>query len=296
MPGMKKPKAKKATASPQVLPAQQQPPQHQQAQRIAQAVSLPTPSLPAGAMRDESKTLTAPQQDLAWQIAQHSMPGERATPPPVGKAPESSDILYDESEQQFQDVMKDWEASGENIESIAQAQESAAGRRAAEMNAALGRGMGGGFAGGMAQASLTGQRERLSLEQEHQTRGLELQMTHLQDLLKQAEAAKDRDLQLDLQDKISTLMMQLEAVRTGGDLPEWVDNLIGVEQPTTSTPVQGANQRPPEGWPGEATNPISGSPPEGGSWRKQADGSYLIYDSKTGRWYTGDPDSEYYSQ
>jgi hypothetical protein len=86
-------------------------------------------------------------------------------------------------------------------------------RRMAEMSE--GSALGGGFQSGMAQASLTGQELEWQARTEHAQRGIDLQMAQLENMYAKAEAAKDRQAQADIQEKINTLMMQQELLRQG---------------------------------------------------------------------------------
>lgn len=55
----------------------------------------------------------------------------------------------------------------------------------------------------------------LDAQSQERMQGLELQMTHLQDLMKQAEASKDRQAQKDIQDSINEVMYNMKLVEMG---------------------------------------------------------------------------------
>ncbi len=89
------------------------------------------------------------------------------------------------------------------------ADEANASRRANEMNALSGGGMGGAFAGGQAQVALGGMQQRQQARNEHLKQGLQMKMTVLQRYLDQAENEKDRDLQEWLQTEADKTAMEL---------------------------------------------------------------------------------------
>jgi hypothetical protein len=96
-----------------------------------------------------------------------------------------------QAQRMWADIMKGQQANLDQSLAGIGAQQSLYGRRAAEMNASLGRGVGGGFAAGQAQAQLGAQQLELDVRSEHAKRGLELQMTQLKEL--QERAREDRD-------------------------------------------------------------------------------------------------------
>lgn len=79
------------------------------------------------------------------------------------------------------------------------ADEAGAGRRMAEMNAGMGRGVSGGFAGGMGQVALGGMQQRQDVMSQHEQQGLTMKAAYLDKLIKQAEASNDRELQEQLE-------------------------------------------------------------------------------------------------
>ncbi len=88
----------------------------------------------------------------------------------------------------------------------ARAEEAENARRAAAINAQLGRGIGGGFAAGQAQAALEGQRQRGALEAEftalqdqQDLQRAELQLARVKQLEDIAMRAGDRDLEREVQ-------------------------------------------------------------------------------------------------
>lgn len=91
----------------------------------------------------------------------------------------------------WDDIMSQWEKSGDNIETLGRGMESDYARRASELS--QGSGMGGGWQSGMAQAQLSGARDRQALQMEHQNRGTEL-MTQRQK--QEFDAGQERQRQL----------------------------------------------------------------------------------------------------
>lgn len=94
------------------------------------------------------------------------------------------------------------------------ADEAAAGRRNAEMNALSGGGMGGAFAGGQAQTAIGGMQARLKARNDHMKQGLQMKMTYLQHMLQQAEREKDRDLQEWLQTEADKTLIEIQGMQS----------------------------------------------------------------------------------
>lgn len=92
-------------------------------------------------------------------------------------------------------------------------------RRMSEMNALEGGGVGGAFAGGTAQVALGGQQNRLKARNDHLKQGLEMKMARLQQLIKQAEANKDRNLMRELQAEADKTQMAIAGMHAGQNLP-----------------------------------------------------------------------------
>lgn len=116
------------------------------------------------------------------------------------------DDMWGETQAQYEGAL------GDMLEGT-YADEAAAGRRNAEMNALAGGGMGGAFAGGQAQVALGGMQQRLKARQDWAKRGLELKMTYLQHMLRQAEAEKDRDLQQWLQAEADKTALEIAGMQ-----------------------------------------------------------------------------------
>lgn len=96
------------------------------------------------------------------------------------------------------------------------ADEALSGRRMNEMNALGGGGMGGAFAGGLAQTAIGGEQARLKAKNDNLKQGLELKMARLQQLIRQAEAGKDRNLQRELQAEADKTQLAIAGMATGG--------------------------------------------------------------------------------
>lgn len=92
------------------------------------------------------------------------------------------------------------------------ADEANAGRRMNEMNALGGGGMGGAFAGGLGQVVLGGDQQRINVRNEHNKQGLEMKMARLEQLIKQAEAGKDRDLERELRAEADKTALEIAAM------------------------------------------------------------------------------------
>lgn len=130
-----------------------------------------------------------------------------------GAAPGAQPAGAGTPDQMWEDIMAQYDASGKRIDSVANAYESNASRRASEL--ARGSATGGGFAAGMAQASMSGLANRQKLGMEHDKRGLDLRMTQLNNMLKVAEAAKDRQQAKDIQNMIDKTQMDMTAIDNG---------------------------------------------------------------------------------
>jgi hypothetical protein len=116
-------------------------------------------------------------------------------------------------------MMADHEAGLQGQLQGTYADEANAGRRMAEMNAMGGGRMGGAFAGGMAQTAIGGEQARLKARNDHLKQGLEMKMARLQQLIKQAEANRDRNLQRELQAEADKTQMAIAGQYAGSDLP-----------------------------------------------------------------------------
>lgn len=116
-------------------------------------------------------------------------------------------------------MMADHEAGLEGKLQGTYADEALSGRRMAEMNALGGGGVGGAFAGGAGQVALGGMQQRLKTRNDHTKQGLEMKMARLTQLIKQAEAGKDRNLQRELQAEMDKTQMAIAGMHAGSDLP-----------------------------------------------------------------------------
>jgi hypothetical protein len=131
---------------------------------------------------------------------QEQVPGLEAGMPSPEEAGPNWDDIYGE-------MMSDHAGTLDELMQQTYADESRAGRRAAEMNAAMGRGVsGGGFASGQAQVAMGGMNARQQAKLQHAQKGIELKMAYLDRLYQQAEKDKDRALQRELQEKMDAAM------------------------------------------------------------------------------------------
>lgn len=149
---------------------------------------------------------------------------DEAPPPP----PPDRDTDW---EDQWGNVWDQHKESREGIMEQSYADQASAERRAANMNARMGAGMGGGFGAGMAQASLGGAQQRMQAQQEWSKRGVELRMAYLDRKLRAAEAAEDRELQREIQDKMNEANMQMTEIEARlGASPEALEAFDDREQ------------------------------------------------------------------
>jgi hypothetical protein len=111
--------------------------------------------------------------------------------------------------------------SGMDIEKMAGHREAAGARRTMGLTGAMagGVGLGGAAMGAQAQAQIEGAQATMKARQDHAIRGMELQMTQLQNLMRQAEQAGDRVQAQILQDKINSTMLLMERIRAGENVP-----------------------------------------------------------------------------
>jgi hypothetical protein len=91
---------------------------------------------------------------------------------------------------------------------------STAGRRASELGPA-----GGGQQAAQLQAGVMSGREIAEIQRQDSLRKAELGMTMLQQRLKQAEAAKDRSLQMAIQEMIQEMQLRIAEIQAGGEDP-----------------------------------------------------------------------------
>jgi hypothetical protein len=87
-------------------------------------------------------------------------------------------------------------------------------RRASELGQSMG-GIGGDWFAGQAQAGLAGQQMRIEATQQHQMRGLEMQMAWLNMMMQSEEAQKNRDLQRELENMRQELEMEMQRIGMG---------------------------------------------------------------------------------
>lgn len=117
--------------------------------------------------------------------------------------------------QMWDDIMAEHRGSlSDDLEAV---NRRAAGEqlRAAEMNASLGRGMGGGFNTAMAQAALSGRDMELQARTAHSKRGIELQMTRLQQEYERALNEDNQEHAKEVQSMINSLAIKLKEFDAG---------------------------------------------------------------------------------
>ena len=160
---------------------------------------------------------------------------EAAVGAPTDDAETTSPFDWSSYDENWKNLLAEHEKSGAGIEQMGNAADSKFARRAAESMGQSGRGMGGGYGGAMAQASLSGARERIGMQQEHDIRGQELKMTQLKDLFQRQTAAGEHERAMETQELINEGMLNLEYIRNGEVPP-------GMGDPSAEPPEPG----PPE--------------------------------------------------
>lgn len=141
---------------------------------ITQAPSTSLPTFPGGAQ-------TPPKNPLGGGAPPPAAPG---APPEQGG--------WNDLEKFYQDIMGQHQASWADTEKGIMANQAMNQRRAAEINASMGRSIGGGMAGLMAQAQLSGQQQLMQGRAQHQDRGRQLQLSWLDKLVRREERLEDQ--------------------------------------------------------------------------------------------------------
>ena len=234
-----------------IAPAPQQQPQPQQSPYANQTASSPALSPTAvqmlsnlGGGLNGASVEVAPMGGMPNEFEKKAgLTGNElyADPSDIPQIENDHDVRDYKNEQNWQRILRDHEASGKNIDAMGQASESRSMRRAVE-GFGGNRGMGGGFGGALAQGAIEGSQDRMKMQQEHDVRGLELKMTYLQNALREAEAAEDRDLQLELQNMIGEVMMNMKLIEQGAGPPGTGGGPLGASQQTSEQKQNAANR------------------------------------------------------
>src|SRR3990167_281785 len=129
------------------------------------------------------------------------------------------------------------------------ADQSLAGRRAAEMNAGRGNSVGGSFGQGQAQVAIGGMQARQDTLTKHTNQGLTMKAAYLDKLIKQAEAKNDREREAYLQAEQDKT--QLAIANAGLDETQYPDpnegggggsTIVNPDNPDQSVNVSGTQK------------------------------------------------------
>lgn len=126
---------------------------------------------------------------------------------------------YDlQTDKMWQGIQDDQAKGLEGMLQGTYADEARQGRTFNEMNANMGgNAAGGAFAGGQAQVALGGMQQRLGARNQWGKQQLDMKMAYLGNMMKQAEASKDRELQAYLQGEADKTSLLLAEMQYGGE-------------------------------------------------------------------------------
>lgn len=164
---------------------------------VQQMAGAPPPSI-TGGLPQTAENFQRRRQDSLQLPPGPAAPEPNATPQTEGSG------LDPELDSLYQDIFKEHQGSWADTEKGINAQTAMNQRRAAEINASMGRSIGGGFAGLYSQAMLNGQQQMTGARQTWADRGRQLQLGYL-----------DRQIT----EKHRTEELENEAARSGSGVP-----------------------------------------------------------------------------
>jgi hypothetical protein len=116
------------------------------------------------------------------------------SPPPAGTT--GAYDPYAEQDKIQQDIMDSHKNAWAGIQTGIQNRGALDAKRAANINARMGRSVGGAFWGGQMQAQMGTQQNMLNAQLEHDRQGRGLQMDYLDQQIRRTERMEDRDLRI----------------------------------------------------------------------------------------------------
>jgi hypothetical protein len=195
---------------------------------LSSTTPSPTPSPATPAPEETAPTTPTP---TPTPTPQETAPTPTPTPTPTTPDPTQNipnlytNIGEPDIKGMWQDLMTQHGGSLQSALASVDQRAAGEGRRAAEINAMAGGGLGGGFAGLMQQSNLSGRQMELDARTQHSRQGIELRQTMLQDLFRQAESARDRTSM----EKIQNMMAETEYVKAlieSGVTPEAIPKYV----------------------------------------------------------------------